>query len=248
MRAAAMGLRRLVLAGALLTQLRQVPADAARAMHTRTCQPKSGNALGVRGCSADAAEGQEWVLPTGTAANVTAAAGAGASTATVAGPIHLKVTYVEGLCMDAGKGTLMSEVEAVACDPARTASQTFELKSAGTPGTVRTWVGMGDGGEGGSRTTRTGLLVIRLCCECAPDECAPDFSSSELHPHLKCFRRIARVRSTPTNCEHAACWYQRRCISYTVHRACASTRGRTRARKPPRTGKSSLCPKDASWY
>ena len=85
--------------------------------------PKSGNRLAVMPCAPAMAEGQEWVLPDD---NNNKAGGA----------IHLKVTYVEGLCVDAGKGTPESNVEIKACDPARKDAQTFKVVSAGTVGAV----------------------------------------------------------------------------------------------------------------
>ena len=52
----------------------------------KACQPKGGDKLSVATCSAEQAISQEWVAP---------ASGAKAA------EIHLKITYVEGLCIDA---------------------------------------------------------------------------------------------------------------------------------------------------
>jgi hypothetical protein len=53
------------------------------------------------------------------------------STRAASGPIHLKVTYVEGLCMDAGQGAPQSNVGVMACDPARKDAQSFTVAAAG---------------------------------------------------------------------------------------------------------------------
>ena len=70
----------------------------------------------VAPCSAAEAEAQEFVAP---------AVGA------AAGPIHMKVTYVEGLCLDGGDATKNEAPLVLAqCQPSRKAQQSWELTSA----------------------------------------------------------------------------------------------------------------------
>jgi hypothetical protein len=83
----------------------------------------AGDWLVVTPCSSDQAEAQEFVAP---------AAGA------KAGVIHMKVTYVEGLCLDGGNGSQAEAPVTLAdCQPARRAHQTWELTSSKSGSLVR---------------------------------------------------------------------------------------------------------------
>ena len=82
------------------------------------CAPVAGDTMRVAQCSPAQAEAQEFVAPVSGAA---------------AGPIHMKVTYVEGLCLDAGDATAAMGSDggpalALAnCQPARKAQQSWQL-------------------------------------------------------------------------------------------------------------------------
>jgi hypothetical protein len=85
------------------------------------CAPVAGDKILVAPCAAAQAEAQEFVAP---------AAGA------AAGPIHMKVTYVEGLCLDAGGSATDDDGYAALtlaqCQPARKAEQSWQLTRAKT--------------------------------------------------------------------------------------------------------------------
>jgi hypothetical protein len=102
-------------------------SPASSALSSLSCAPKGGTWLAARTCSPAAAEGQQWVLPSSSRSSSTPPSASGAE-------IHLKVTYVEGLCVDAGNGTAEATVGLADCDPARAGAQTFRLEAAGTGG------------------------------------------------------------------------------------------------------------------
>ena len=79
------------------------------------CQPQARTPVIVTECNSEQAEAQQWVTPT------------------AAGTVHLKVTYVEGICLEvAGHNNTVSLQQ---CDPSRRTAQSFQLNHS-TAGTV----------------------------------------------------------------------------------------------------------------
>ena len=60
------------------------------------------------------------------------------ATATVAGPVHLATTYVEGLCIDAGTAALRTLVKVQQCGPGAAVNQDFTTPAGPVDGTMAT--------------------------------------------------------------------------------------------------------------